>query len=287
MTVATSLTCDSIKSTTNGISLLRTQRTAWNRAKRLADGSSNGCSPGSIGGAASWSAGKSSVKPIKPFCNWPVDSFVFSTLLIYRFLDKVLVVVEKKVNLFMHNDIIIDSKLSKEHALKQNPDFVCPVNIISCQRILEVQYYSFDNKIHQGQIIVHEEVVKDVIDAFRMIFEVKFPITSVIPIADPRYHWDDELCMQANNSSGFNYRTIAGTDKLSNHAYGKAIDINPRLNPFIMGDFVQPKNAIYNINEPGTITRDSIIFSFFKERGWEWGGDWEDRKDYQHFEKNT
>lgn len=171
------------------------------------------------------------------------------------------------------NDRVIDSELDKENALKQNPVFLCPEEIILFQKVIVVMYYSLDGLIHQGQIVIHEELVEDIRFVFKVILEEKFPITSVIPIADPKFHWDDELSMQANNSSGFNYRTIARSDKLSNHALGRAVDINPRLNPYTRGDFIQPKNAIYDIKKQGTIARDSVIVSCFKERGWTWGGD--------------
>jgi len=186
-----------------------------------------------------------------------------------------------------HHDRVIDSELDKEFAIKQNPAFLCPEEIILCQEVIVVMYHAFDGMIHQGQIVIHEELVEDIRFVFEVILEEKFPIISVIPIADPKFHWDDELSMLANNSSGFNYRTIARTDKLSNHALGRAVDINPRLNPYIRGDFIQPKNTIYDVKKPGTITMDSVIVSCFKERGWTWGGDWIDRKDYQHFEKSV
>jgi len=185
----------------------------------------------------------------------------------------------------MYSEITIDSSLDKTAALRQNPSLFCPEDIIKCQEIIEVMYYSFDGKIHQGQIVIHRELIEDVRKIFNLILEQRFPITSVIPDADPRFHWDDDLAMEAGNSSGFNYRMIARTTRLSNHAYGRAIDINPQQNPYITKDFAKPKNTIYNVKAPGTIVRGDIIFSSFREMGWAWGGDWEDRKDYQHFEK--
>lgn len=185
----------------------------------------------------------------------------------------------------MYEELIIDSSLDKETALRQNPYLRCPEDVIECQEILEVMYYSFDGKIHQGQIVIHRELIEDIKEIFKVILKQKFPITSVIPVADPRFHWDDDLAMEAGNSSGFNYRKIALTTRLSNHSYGRAVDINPRQNPYITKAFSKPKDAIYNVKAPGTIIKGDIIFSTFKEMGWVWGGDWEDRKDYQHFEK--
>ena len=107
----------------------------------------------------------------------------------------------------------------------------------------------------------------------------------MIPISDSQFQGSDELSMKANNTSGFNYRNISGTQKRSNHALGRAIDINPLLNPYIKDGTTQPTGAIYDSKRPGTITADSPVVIFLIERGWQWGGHWTDRKDYQHFEK--
>ena len=169
------------------------------------------------------------------------------------------------------------------NGIKQNPQAPCPKIILRRQIVVNVSYYSFDDKTHRGQIIVAKDLAQDVKDVFKLLLQEKFPISSVIPISE--FWWDDELSMRANNSSGFNYRTITGTNRLSNHAYGRAIDINPLLNPYVKEGIVKPHGATYRLDEPGTITSNSKITSFLKQRGWTWGGDWKDRKDYQHFEK--
>jgi hypothetical protein len=45
------------------------------------------------------------------------------------------------------------------------------------------------------------------------------------------YSGDDDRSMAANNTSAFNCRKVAGTSKWSEHAYGRAIDVNPVQNP--------------------------------------------------------
>lgn len=181
--------------------------------------------------------------------------------------------------------IFVDSSMTFDEATKQNPLSICPQKVLQRLQLLKITYHSFDNKIHQGQIVIDKDLVKDIAGAFELLLKEKFPLTSVIPISDPRFNWNDELSMQANNSSGFNYRTIAGTDKLSKHALGQAIDINPLLNPYIKGNLIRPRGALYQPQKPGTITENSKIAQFFQKRGWVWGGNWDDRKDYQHFEK--
>jgi copper oxidase (laccase) domain-containing protein len=184
-------------------------------------------------------------------------------------------------------EVIVDSAMSVEEALRQNPDSLAPQEIMERQRLVDVEYYSFDNKLHRGQIVVDMDLVDDVEEAFKLMRKTRFPINTVIPISDPRFNFDDERSVYANNVSGFNYRTIAGTNRLSNHALGGAIDINPFINPYIRADYQMPRGVDYDPNALGALVEDGEIVQFFKRHGWEWGGDWTDRKDYQHFQKPT
>jgi len=175
---------------------------------------------------------------------------------------------------------IVDCNYSLEEALIGS---TAPLDIKNNLTLVDVYYYSFDEKIHKGQIVIHRLLAKDIIEIFDIILINKFPIAKVIPIVN--YKWSDDLSMNDNNTSSFNYRLVAGTKKISNHAYGLAIDINPKLNPYIQGSRISPEGAKYDSNFPGTIISDSILVNAFKKRGWTWGGDWVTRKDYQHFEK--
>ena len=83
----------------------------------------------------------------------------------------------------------------------------------------------------------------------------------------------DSLSMAENNSSCFNYRTIAGRKKLSDHAFGRAIDINPMQNPYNQQNkAIHPRNAIYDPLAKGTLIKDSAAVTVFLKRGWNWGG---------------
>ena len=73
--------------------------------------------------------------------------------------------------------------------------------------------------------------------------------------------------MVDNNTSAFNYRKIAGSNNLSNHAYGKAIDINPQQNPYKKEKYISPKNSKYNSKAPGTLTADHSITKLFIAKG--------------------
>jgi peptidoglycan L-alanyl-D-glutamate endopeptidase CwlK len=175
--------------------------------------------------------------------------------------------------------------MNREEALKQNPAFPCPQEILDRQVLVEVDFYDFDGETAEGVIVVDRDLEGDVNELFELIFTDGFPIASATPVADLQYEWDDDRSMAANNTSGFSYRTVTGGGRLSAHALGRAIDINPLLNPYIRGGVTKPEGAVYDPTRPGTITADSFIVNFLKSRGWMWGGDWIELKDYQHFEK--
>jgi len=121
-------------------------------------------------------------------------------------------------------------------------------------------------------------------EIFGDLLKQEFPIDKMIPIA--AYNWDDEASMQDNNTSAFNYRSIIATDTLSKHSFGRALDINPKLNPYYAYDGeVYPKGARYDSALPGTLVDGSSAVRTFTERGWQWLGSRERHQDYQHFEK--
>ncbi len=180
-------------------------------------------------------------------------------------------------SLVLSQSVIVDCNYSEKEAI-QNPKF--PKEVLDKQTLVTVQYYSFDKKLHQGQIVIHKDLANDIIEIFQIIKEAQFPIQSVIPIV--RYKWSDAASIKANNTSAFNYRTIAGTKKMSDHAYGRAIDVNPYLNPWVGKG---KSSRSYNPSVEGTLTENSIVVKEFKKRGWKWGGNWKSSKDYQHFSK--
>ena len=100
----------------------------------------------------------------------------------------------------------------------------------------------------------------------------------------------NEKSMEDNNSSSFCYRKIVNTNKLSKHALGLAIDINPLYNPYVVKNKISPVSASVNKNRSQEnnkyIKKGDVIYNAFTKRGWTWGGDWKDKKDYQHFEKD-
>ncbi|MGE5400434.1 MAG: M15 family metallopeptidase [Ignavibacteriales bacterium] len=149
--------------------------------------------------------------------------------------------------------------------------------------LIDVHYYSFDQKLHKGQLLIHTSLSAEIKDIFREIEADRFPIAKVIPIV--KYGWSDSASMADDNTSAFNYRLVKGTRVLSAHSGGRAIDINPLENPQFTRRRASPAGARYDSKAPGTITPSSVVVSAFRKRGWKWGGNWRSTKDYQHFEK--
>ena len=159
-------------------------------------------------------------------------------------------------------------------------------------RYIHVLHYDFDGNITDGEIIVNTSVAEDVLEIFRELFDIEYPIEKMTLI--DAYDADDERSMEDNNTSAFNYRFIAESTTLSNHALGLAIDINPLYNPYVYirkdgSTFLQPYNAGDYVDRekdnPYYIRRNDDCYNIFISHGFTWGGDWNTKKDYQHFEK--
>jgi peptidoglycan L-alanyl-D-glutamate endopeptidase CwlK len=178
-------------------------------------------------------------------------------------------------------EMIVDSRLSFTAAIAGTE---APRTVIEELSLLDVCYVSFDGRVHQGQLVVHRRLQDELAEIFAVIRAIGFPVAKVVPIV--QYGWSDEASMAENNTSAFNYRRVAGANRLSRHATGQAIDINPGQNPVIYTDGVSlPPGAMYAPRAPGTFTPDSPLLQAFLLRGWQWGGDFQGLKDYHHWEK--
>lgn len=151
---------------------------------------------------------------------------------------------------------------------------------------LKITHYGFDGNTHVGEMVVNKEIASDVLDAFEEVYYKKYPIEKIRLIDE--YNADDELSMSNNNTSSFCYRTIKGTNVVSNHGKGLAIDINPLQNPHVVGSSTSPKEGTDYIDRSnvrmGMITEGDDLYNAFTSRGFSWGGHWKN-PDYQHFEK--
>lgn len=168
------------------------------------------------------------------------------------------------------------------------PEPLCPG--FDQLRLLRMSYWGFDDRVHDGELIVAESVSADVLAVFGKIFAARFPIGQMRRI--DVFGADDHASMAANNCSAFNYRVIetsvaSGTPRLSQHSFGLAIDINPVQNPWVRTDTVLPPEGASYVDRadvrPGMIVRPGPVVAAFESVGWQWGGEWSDYQDYHHF----
>jgi hypothetical protein len=158
-------------------------------------------------------------------------------------------------------------------------------------RYTRVLYHGFDGQVKEGELIVHRSIAYQTMRVFYQLYKMEYPIEKIRLVDE--YDGDDILSMADNNSSAFNYRTVEGTEELSKHALGLAIDINPRINPYVREDGFFPENGAPYLERDAArctgehkdkmIHKNDMAYKIFKHNGFRWGGDWEKVKDYQHF----
>ena len=158
-------------------------------------------------------------------------------------------------------------------------------------RCLHVLHVNLDRDTLCGEMICNAAIAADLLDIFRELFHQSYPIELMVPIDE--YGAVDEDSMRANNSSSFCYRVIAGSTRLSNHARGMAVDLNPLYNPYVKTTngktVIQPATAEPYVDRkadyPYKIDENDAAYKLFIAHGFTWGGSWTSLKDYQHFEK--
>jgi len=157
--------------------------------------------------------------------------------------------------------------------------------------LVHILHIGFDDLVHKGELIVNKKIAEDIVEIFETLYLNNYKIEKVELIS--KYNGDDNLSMINNNTSAFNYRYIENSNKLSNHSYGLAIDINPFYNPYvyeingelIVSPEVSKKYANRTLDFEHKIDKFDLAYQEFIKHGFTWGGDWSTRKDYQHFEK--
>lgn len=160
-------------------------------------------------------------------------------------------------------------------------------------RYLRLHYVDFEGEERVGEMVCNRAIADDLLDIFRQLFEARYPIER-IQLPDD-FDADDERQMRANNTSCFCFRVIKGSSKLSAHAQGLAVDLNPLYNPCVKTRrdgtlFIQPSTAASYVDRSRRfahkIDRQDLAYRLFIQHGFSWGGAWRSSKDYQHFEKD-
>lgn len=159
-------------------------------------------------------------------------------------------------------------------------------------RYLRVLHYDGNGKVQEGEMVCNKAIAQDLLEIFEELFRQKYPIERMRLMDD--YDADDERSMRDNNTSCFCYRVVSGTQVLSKHAQGLAVDINPLYNPYVKTRkdgtvAVEPSTGKPYVNRSGSfpykITTGDLTYKLFTQHGFQWGGNWKSVKDYQHFEK--
>jgi hypothetical protein len=161
----------------------------------------------------------------------------------------------------------------------------CPVGFDHL-RLLKLSVWGFDGRVHRGRLVVNEDAARPMLTAMRRLFALRYPIRRMRLV--DAYGADDHRSMEADNTSAFNCRVVNGTSRWSEHAYGRAIDVNPVENPYADSDgYVSPPQgapfADRSRRVKGLIHRGGPVVAAFAAVGWGWGGSWNWPKDYQHF----
>ncbi len=161
-------------------------------------------------------------------------------------------------------------------------------------RYVVLLYNDFNGKTKTGEMICNKKIAQDIVEIFYELYTSGYQIESIRLIDE--FGGDDTASMLANNTSCFNYRVVENTTRLSNHAYGLAIDINPFYNPYITygkdgSVHVSPEGSEAYADRsqafPYKIDENDLAYKLFKAHGFKWGGDWNSVKDYQHFERSN
>ena len=146
----------------------------------------------------------------------------------------------------------------------------CQVGL-SKLRLLKVSHWGFDGRVHRGRLVVHADSARPILTVMRRLFHFRFPIRRMRLV--DAYGADDRRSMNADNTSAFNCREISGRPGVwSQHAYGRAIDLNQLENPYVSGSYVSPpRGRPFADRRPvrkGMIAPRGNVVRIFSLAGW-------------------
>ena len=160
----------------------------------------------------------------------------------------------------------------------------CPVPLRDL-RLLTLRHRGFDGSVRTGRLVVHRDVARDLVGVFRRLYEARFPIRRMRLV--DAYGGDDFRSIEADNTSAFNCRFVEGARRWSEHAYGRAIDVNPIENPYVSDGRTAHRASLPYLDRSrrraGMAVEGGALVRAFDAIGWGWGGRWSSPKDYQHF----
>lgn len=182
---------------------------------------------------------------------------------------------------------IDDATFSRMKGKTYKDDCTVPLSEL---RHVKVLYKNKEQQTLKGEIVCNKHIADDVAEIFYELYKANYPIERIRLMDD--YNADDETAMRDNNTSSFNFRFISHSTKVSKHGLGLAVDLNTLYNPFVLtvdGKLhVEPATALKYVDRSNNfdykIDENDLAYKLFTKHGFEWGGHWKTRKDYQHFE---
>jgi hypothetical protein len=193
-----------------------------------------------------------------------------------------------------HRGNIARLTLEQRHAIKAAGEWHrgCPV-WLSQLRVLSYRYYGFDRNTHTGQIVVNKDVAQPLAKVFGKLYKVRFPIRdgafSSVYGPHPWKSGDVTASFECRDAAPSPCSSGTSTHHWSMHAYGEAVDLDPRENPYVGCGMTRDKTARSyrkrSWHRPGMVT--PAVQRAFASIGWGWGGSWVgSTKDYMHFSIN-
>src|SRR4051794_10544254 len=148
----------------------------------------------------------------------------------------------------------------------------CPVSLDQL-RYARIPYIGFDGRRHRGELVVNAKALSAVRETFATLYARRFPIRRMRLIDD--YGASDFRSIEADNTSAFNCRRATGQTRWSEHAYGRAIDVNPIENPFVYADGTTTHAASQpyldrSRHRRGMAYAGGVLVKAFTETGWGW-----------------
>jgi hypothetical protein len=146
--------------------------------------------------------------------------------------------------------------------------------------------------VQTGQLVVNRSFAAPLAKVFSRLYELRFPIrhmrfgdaygpSGVRPgDGDVTYSFECRQAVPSPCTGG------SGTGAWSEHAYGRAIDLNPIENPYVGCGRSRERASRPYLNRShvrrGMVT--PAVVQAFRSIGWGWGGSWSgNTKDYMHF----
>jgi hypothetical protein len=182
----------------------------------------------------------------------------------------------------------------QRHAIKAAGEWHrgCPV-WMSQLRVVSYRYYGFDRRTHIGQIVVNQKVAYPLAKVFGKLYRLRFPIRDGAFASTYGPHRDQSgdvtASFECRDAAASPCSSSSSTHHWSMHAFGEAVDLDPRENPYVGCGMTRDKTARSYMkrsrHRPGMVT--PAVRRAFASIGWGWGGSWVgSTKDYMHFSIN-